>query len=202
MMPEEELIGGDDGVQLRITIVTMASPAARDHARARTYTEIDLPADDALIEQIGARGADCYVAKVQGDLGPNIMLACTRSRDLRDLNAFARQLETAPPSAPVVADAQLARIRRPPTMADAMAAVAAADEIAVEVPCGRAPVAMGVPPQSPPSMQLLREEAERRWRRERMGERRREEIRAEVRRAQTRPAAPPPPAREAPRLER
>lgn len=202
MTLEDELIGGDDGVQLRVTIVTMASPAARDHARARTYSEIELPADDALIEQIGARGADCYIAKVQGDLGPNLMLACSRSRDLRDLNAFARQLEAAPPSAPVVADAQLARIRRPPTMADAMAAVEAADGAQIEVTAGRAPVAMGKTPTPPASAQQLREETERRWRRERMGERRREQARAETRRAEARPAPPPPPAREAPRLER
>ena len=129
------------------------------------------------------------------------MLACSRSRDLRDLNAFARQLEAAPPSAPVVADAQLARIRRPPTMADAMAAVEAADGAQIEVTAGRPPVAMGKTPPPPASAQQLREETERRWRRERMGERRREQARAETRRAEARPA-PPPPAREAPRLER
>ncbi len=202
----DDLIGIDDGVRLRVTIVTMASPAARDHMSSRTYREIELPADDAELEQAAAIGADCYVAKVEGSLGPNLMLACSRSRDLRDLNAFARQLEAAPPSAPVVADAQLGRIRRPPTMADAMAAVNAADSAPIEVSPSRAAVSMGPPPGPPPAAALLREEAERKWRRERMGERRREQMRdreARAERAETRPAPPPPPMRgDGMRLER
>ncbi len=197
-----ELIGEDDGVKLRVTVVTVATSTPRDHARNRTYSEIELPADDALIEQVGGLGTDCYIAKVQGPLGPNLMLACTRSHDLRDLNAFAKQLEAAPPSAAVVADAQLGLIRRPPTMADAMAAVEAADSAQIEVGAGRAAVSMGKTPPAPASAQLLREEAERRWRRERMGERRREAAGAERARVETLRVAPTPPAQDGPRLER